>query len=156
MAVMITMTLTGDPLNMNRMTRLRSAAELASAAAIGEASCAGRLAASLTALARRKNRVSEQDQKRREDAAGDQAIDKTVSEIERADRHQRDDGGGDEQNTRHRNGLTPGQQQKGEEDQKRDNEKQNERRLHENLSNEHAEDAAGRHEDGEADGLLKI
>ena len=47
MAVMITMTLTGDPLNMNRITRLRSAAELASAAAIGESSPAGRLTTSL-------------------------------------------------------------------------------------------------------------
>ena len=83
-------------------------------------------------------------------------MDKTVSEIEGADRHQRDDGSGDQQNTRHRNCLTPGQQQKGEEDQKRENEKQNEWRLHENLSNEDAEDAAGRHEDREADGLPKI
>ena len=44
MAVMMTMTLTGDPLNMNRTMRLTSAAALASAAATGEASPAGRLA----------------------------------------------------------------------------------------------------------------
>ena len=103
-----------------------------------------------------KHRVSEQDQKRREDAAGDQAIDKAVGEIERADRHQRNDGDGDQQNTRHGSGLSLGQQQKGEEDQKGDDEKQNERRLHENLRDEHAEDAAGRHENREADGLLEI
>ena len=83
-------------------------------------------------------------------------MDKTISEFEGADRHQRDDGRGDEQDTRHRNCLTPGEQQKGKEDQKCENKKQNERRLHENLSNEDAEDAAGRHKDCEAGGLLKI
>ena len=51
MAVMITMTLTGDPLNMNRMMRLRSAAALASAAAIGELSSTTRLTASLCVTA---------------------------------------------------------------------------------------------------------
>jgi hypothetical protein len=83
-------------------------------------------------------------------------MDKAVSEIEGAHRHQRDDGRGDEQNTRHRNSLTSRQQQKGEEDQKCQDEKEDERRLHENLGNEDAEDAAGSHENGEADGLLKI
>ena len=51
MAVMITITLTGDPLNMNRMMRLTSAAALASAAAIGEPSWATRLAAPLASSA---------------------------------------------------------------------------------------------------------
>jgi hypothetical protein len=32
----------------------------------------------------KKKRVSEKDQKRREDAAGDQAMDKTISEFEGA------------------------------------------------------------------------
>ena len=77
------------------------------------------------------------------------------SELERADRHQRNHRGGNQQNACHGSRLASRQQQEGKKDQKRDNEEKNERRLYEDLSNEDTDNAAGRHQDGKAGGLPK-